>query len=138
MQILTLFFPALASFLFHVEAGPLTSRDNVKYSPATGNVRTLARPFSFTNLLIETCLFRRQFSSRYRRLHADVLCQHNRGRVRYGGCLPRRYNEWEPGQLWQRMLLHQFSTLVLGMKTDIGHVKTSFFLFLRLEEKTLT
>ena len=115
MQISTLFFPALASFLLHVEAGPLIIPDDVTDSPADIiNVRNLARPFSFTNLLIATYLFRRQFPSRQKRLHADVLCQHNRGRVRYGGCLPKQHNEWEPGQLWQCMLLHRIGTWFWG------------------------
>ena len=56
MQIFTLFFPALASFLLHVEAGPLTIRDHPTFNPSTLNVRALARPFSFTNLLIATFL----------------------------------------------------------------------------------
>ena len=58
MHIFTLFFPALASFLLPIAAGPLAIRD------ATSNVRSLAQPSSSANPLIATHLYRRQFSSR--------------------------------------------------------------------------
>ena len=115
MQILTLFFPALASFLLHVEAGPLpVRRDNVTLNSTTLKVRARPRPFSLTDLLIATYLFRRQFPSRRKRVHADVLCRHNRGLVRFGGCLPKHHYGWEPGQLWQCMLLRQIGTWLWG------------------------
>ena len=132
MQGFTLFFPALASFLLHVDAGPLAMRDN-----ATNIVRTLTRPFSSTNLLIATYLFRRQFPSGQKCLHADILCGHHRGRVRYGGCLPKQDNEWEPGKLWQRVFLHQVGTWFWERNptSDVSRLPSSL---LPLGEEALT
>ena len=122
MQGFTLFFPALASFLLHVDAGPLTIRGN-----NTNNVRTLTQPFSSTNLLVATHLFRHQIPSGQKCLHADILCRHDRGRVLYGRCLPKQYDEWEPGQLWQRMFLHQVGTWLWerNLTSDVSRLPSS-------------
>lgn len=63
MHIFTLFFPALASFLLPIAAGPLAIQPRASQDPPS-NVRSLARPSSSANPLIATHLYRRQFSSR--------------------------------------------------------------------------
>ena len=104
MQEFTLFLLTLASLLLPIAAGPLNATN------ATNNVRTLARPIFSANLLIGTYLYRRQFPSRQKRLHADTLCPHTRSRVRPVACLPEHNNGQIPGRLWPCMLLHQIGT----------------------------